>query len=152
MRSRSSSCRRVEYGNKHSSTTPSQRLLGGSVRSHAASGQNGERAVNTSTRIISAECVFKLSVDAATAAPPLCRLAPPIPCKIGIFCMWTYWRVGCQQLHLHHFRVKACFRFYLQVDAWTAVPSFCRQARKIFFVYREPSVLITCLGTNEKRP
>ena len=28
------------------------------VRSHAASGQNGERALNTSIRIISAECVF----------------------------------------------------------------------------------------------
>ena len=56
-----------------------------SVRSHAASGQNGVWAVNTSTRIISAECVFYFSVDAATAAPPLCRLAPPIPCKISIF-------------------------------------------------------------------
>ena len=104
-----------------------------SVRSHAASGQNGERAVNTSTRIISAECVFKNSVDAATAAPSFCRLAPTIPCKCSVFCMWTCWRVGCQELHLHHFRVKACFRFYLQVDAWTAVPSFCRHAHKIFF-------------------
>ena len=47
--------------------------------------------------------------------------------------MWTYWRVSCQQLHLHHFRVKACFRFYLQVDAWTAVPSICRHAHKNIF-------------------
>ena len=112
------------------------------VRSHAASGQNGERAVNTSTRIISAECVFNFSVDAATAAPPLCRLAPPIPCKIGIFACGHIgvWAVNSSTCTI--FGSKRVFAFICKWTPGQPSRQFVDMHIKIFFVYREPSVLI----------
>ena len=55
-------------------------------------------------------------------------------------CKWTNWRVSCQELHLHFFGFKRIHAFLLQVDALTAVPSFCRLSLKIFF---------TCMSMGE---